>query len=365
MYIFNLINSTNPLDATFIHPNFHSLAFILCKASYHKLLVDKNEKIFNFEKYDINKDQDKIAEMFINNPNLFHSTSLEIDANDSEDMNSLSNIRAIFLRNKEIYFSGATDLQIFNDVVPHLEIDNVYTGSIFKSGSDFYLAHVNNAVVYIKKNFECALNQLVQVKILGKTPFLLSYNGEIIENQACNVYRYRSHILFRNLSDSNIQQYMDANSYSVLIRPSSTESHCVVVCKIQNNLFYSFKVREFINVDEHSKIYYEFEQVKYNSIDSFISEYIQKMYQRIEEIISFKYFFQTVREAEANSRSSGEYVRYSVCFSYQYPRYLEFIVAGKKIFIKIDGGDLILKNMKFKDFSHLVGYVKLNHKSLL
>jgi len=361
---FNLKSSKNPLDRTFVHPNFYSLAVIVCKGAYHKLVLSNSDQIQGKDKYDINKDFNDIAELIISRPSLIKAMVFASNLEDTDDTHSLDVVRKILLRDNEIYFTGATDMQIFNDVVPHLE-NKLYSGTVSKVGTDFYLILVNNATVYVKKTCECSVNQIVDVEISGFTPSQLSYTGMIVENTQKPVNKYKTHNLFRNLNGSSIEEYMRNKLFSILVRPSSSENHCVVVCKIQDDLFYSFKLRECYERGSSVRIFYEYRDRHYDSIDVFIETFVKKMYLRIEEIMKFKYFFRTSEEARAYSNSQGEYTRYSLYFSREFLGYIEFLVANRKILVKIDGDWLLVKNKRFSNLCDLVNYIKVNYSTII
>lgn len=360
---FNLLSSRNPLDRTLVHPDLHSIAIILCKGAYHRLLNDRNEAVLGGIRYDINKDQDKILELMVSKPSLVESFVVPADGDDAEEMASLSNVRRIFINSNEICFSGASDAQIFEDVVPHLN-NQVYLGTVCKIGTDFVLCLVSDAIVYAKKTFDCTLNQIVKVEITGSTPSMLSYSGNIQETAAQPADRFKTHTLFRNMDEPSIENYMNAKAHSILIRPSSTENHCVVVCKIQDDLFYNLKLRECCKGCGEIEPCYDFKGRMFTSIDEFIEDYVKKIYRTVREAMRFKHFFKSPSEAREYLSVPGEYVKYCLYLSREYPGYLECLFGNKRILVKIDGDSLVCKGTRLPCIDELVRFIKTNARDL-
>lgn len=352
---FNLTSSRNPLDRTLIHPDQYSLAVILCKGAYHRLLNDHGSTQHH-PRYDLDKDLDKILELMVSLPS--HVESFAVSESD-EEMSGLSNVRRIFIRCSEVYFRGASDIQIFEDVVPHLN-NQVYLGSVCKVGADFVLCLVEDATVYAKKTFDCTLNQVVQVEITGSTPSMLSYNGKVLEIAVKPTNRFRTHSLFRNMDEPSIESYMNASAHSILIRPSSTESHCVIVCKVQSDLFYNLKLRECGD----KETYYDFKGKRFISIEDFVEKYVKGVYKSIREAMGFKHFFRSPGEAREYLAVPGEYVKYCFYLSREYPGYIECLFGIKKVLVKIEDGSLVYRNNRFSGIDELVRFIKTHAKSL-
>lgn len=354
---FNLEDSDNSLDKTYVHPNNYSKASTICLGAYHKLLNDASDAILNYEKFDIYKDQAKITEVIVNQPELIQYFKVPAAMPEDEKV-KLTQLKNIIMRSKEITFSGSSDLQIFNDVVPHIEQNKEYSGTISKIGTDFFLCNVNNATVYVKKACELSTNQIVKIKVISKTPDMLSYEGVVNEEENTVVDRFRTHPLFKCLDQRSLEKYMELNSHTVLIRPSSTTSHCVVVCKLDNELFYSIKLKECY---ENAKFCYEFKDKKYPSIDNFIETYVRPIYLHLSKVMSFKYYFKTQREALEYLHLPGEYVKYCVLLSKEALGYLEFLILGKKFYVKLDGSKLAFKNHSFNSLEEMISFLKMNN----
>lgn len=357
---FNLSSSKNPLERTLIHPTNFSMAKIFFKGQYHSLLNSRNDVIMNYPNLDLEKDENKIVEIFVEKPSLLEYFS-EFRSNDN-DLMFFNVLKSVMLRPDEIYFSGANDMQIFDDVVPNLSEDKVHSATIIKAGPNFYLCQASNsATIYISKRSEYEVNQIVKVKIIDKTPFALTYTGEIVEEQQASLEKFRTHRYFKNLDYKSLEIFMSKNDKKIQIRPTSTQDCCVVVCKIEDDLFFSYKLKE---VCENEKVLYEFKNRVFPSIDLFIDDYLKKMYKTVQSIVSFKYYFESIEKAKTHLETPGEFIKYCVVLSREMPGYLEFILGGKRIFAKIDGDRLILKDYTFKSFDDFVGFVKIHIKTL-
>ncbi|ELA41575.1 uncharacterized protein VICG_01439 [Vittaforma corneae ATCC 50505] len=360
---FNLLSSENPLDKTLIHPVNYSMAIILFKSAYHSLLSAQHDSIMNRMHLDLEKDESKIIELFVNQPELLASYST-IGMDGDKDMQTLADLKQIMLREDEVYFAGASDAQVFDDVVPHLEQNQTYSGTVTKVGNSFYLCQVSNATVYIRKSSELALNQIVKVEITGSNPPALSYSGNVVEEEGFKVDKFRSHSLFRNMPYDALEKHMRESNKSLAIRPSSTPSCCCVVCKIEDDLFFTYKLKETIKSEDGFKISYEFKNRYYSSIDAFIDDYIKKTYNMIGSIVSFKYYFADPAQAQRHIEEPGEFVKYSIVLSRKVPGCLEFLLSGKHVFSKIDGDRLILKEHSFETLDDLIRFIKTHIKSL-
>lgn len=357
---FNLTASRNPLERTLIHPTNFSMAKIFFKGQYHSLLNSRNDSIMNYPILDIEKDEDRIVEIFVEKPSLLEYFS-GFRSND-DDLLFFDVLKSVMLRPDEIYFTGANDIQIFDDVVPYLSPDKIHTATITKAGPNFYLSQTSNsATIYISKRGEYEVNQVVQVKIVDKTPYILTYTGEIIDEQQASIEKFRLHRYFKSLDYKSLEIFMSKNDKKIQIRPSSTQGCCVVVCKIEDDLFFSYKLRE---ISENDQVTYEFRNRIFPSIDLFIDDYLRKMYKMVQTIVSFKYYFESAEKAKQHLEASGEFIKYCVVLSREMPGCLEFILGNKRIFARIDGDRLVLKDYTFRSFEDFIGFVKIHIKTL-
>lgn len=361
---FNLLSSGNPLDRTLIHPSNYSMATILFKSAYHSLLNIRHESIMSLAHLDLEKDEKKIVELFVNQPGLLASYSIA-GMDGDKDLQTLANLKKIMLREGEVHFAGASDIQIFDDVVPHLEQNKTYIGTVTKVGSDFYLCQTMDATVYVRKNSELTLNQIVNVEITGSNTAALNYSGNIVEDEGIKADRFRSHFLFKDMPYDALERYMRESNSSLSIRPSSTPGCCCVVCKIGEDLFFTYKLKEeTIKSEDGFEILYEFKGQQYPSIDAFIDDYIKKTYKMISSIISFKYYFANPVQAQKHTEEPGEFVKYAIILSRKVPGYLEFLLCGKRVLAKIEGDRLVLKEHSFNTLDDLIRFVKTHIKSL-
>lgn len=349
--LFKLSSSKNPLDKTCVHPRNYSLANILCKGAY-MVLINKTGQ----QEQSVAKSDEKIVEIVLGN--LSCLGNIDIPEDDDKDPVYVSGdlIRRMLMNQKSSSFTGATDQQIFDDVVPMLD-NSFYSGVISKVGSDFYLAEVQGATVYIKKNAEYALNQIVDIQIIGQSTQMLSYNGEIIEQKMLPTERFRKHQLFRNLDQSKIQELSMKESIPILVRPSSQQGCCSVVCRIEGDLFFNFRLLE-------NKDGYEFNSQSYQSIDDFIHRYIAALYQSCYNIKKFKYFYEDESKAIEYIRTPGDYAKYALFFSRKNPGYLEVIFGNRKIVLKIEDKFLIFRNKRFGSVEEFARFLKANYNSL-
>lgn len=357
---FCLEDSENPLDRTFVHPNNYSLASIFCQGLYHKLLNDKCDAIMCYEKLDVMRDQAKVVALIVNQPGLLEYFCTPTSASE-EERSSLIGMKKILMRLNEASFSGASDLQIFEDVVPNLELNKIYSGTVSKTGSDFFLCDVNNSTVYVKKSAELSTNQIVQIEVVDRKPDLLSYEGLILDNKIQTVDKFKTHPLFRNLDHLSLEKYMESNSFSILIRPSSTSSHCVVVCKLDKGIYLPLKVRESF---ENTKFHYDFKGERYQSIDKFIESYVKPIYIHLNKILNFKYYFKNRNEAIEYLQTPGEYVKYCIILSREALGYLELFISGRKFLIKLDGPKLVFQNYKFNSLDEVISFFKTHNQKL-
>ena len=354
---FCLEDSENPLDRTSVHPNNYSLASIVCQGLYHKLLNDKSDAIMNNEKLDVMKDQSKIVNLIINQPSLLEHFITPLNASE-EERNSLIDMKKILMRVNEVSFSGASDIQIFEDILPFIELNRIYSGTISKVGNDFFLCDVNNATVYVRKSTELSTNQIVDIEITGRRPEMLSYEGIIVDPRQQVVNKFRTYSLFKNLDQHSLEKYMEANGCNFLLRSSSTPSHCVFVCRLDQGLFLSLKIKECY---ENATFHYEFKDEKYDSLNKFMDLYVKPIYGHLSKILNFKYYFKTQEEALNYLQTPGEYVKYCIVLSREAIGFIEFLILGKKFFIKLDGPKLVFKNYRFGSLDELISFFKVNN----
>ncbi|KAM0679728.1 hypothetical protein GINT2_002138 [Glugoides intestinalis] len=357
---FNLPSSTNPLDHTLVHPVNYSMATVLLKSAYHALLSNKNDAVMSLPLLNIESDSDKIVAFFVSRPDLLESYMIDND----NDFAMLSEIRDTLLRTGTVCFSGAPDTHIFDDVVPCLEIGSVHSATVLKLGASFYLCNAANAIVYVKKGPELLINQIVRVEILEKSFSTLSYNGRIIEEVQSTTERFTTHSLFKNMDQLALVDYMAANNLSIAVRASAVPGCCTVVCKISQDLYFSFRLKESsLNTSNFTTVYY-FKDIVYSSIDAFIDSYIKKTYKTISAISTFKYYFRTEEDAISHLKCQTEFVRYALLLSRELPGYIEFLLEGKRVFIKIDGDKFVLKEYVFNTVEEVVRFIKTNVKSI-
>lgn len=359
---FYLLSSNNPLDRTLVHPVNHSLAVILFKSAYHAL-QSTNTSVVNQAQLNLEKDKDKIIEMFVNNPELLSEYSTIYVPQDNH-MQALFDVKQIMLRMGDVRFTGAPDDQIFDDVVPHLEVGNTYSGTMAKVGNDFYLCQISNATVFIKKLDDFVLNQIVKVEITGRNNMTLSYQGRVVNDGVMIADKFRSHSLFKDMPYDILEDWMNMAHCSIAIRPSSTPGHCCVVCKVEDDLFLTFKLKEKIDPSDGYAISYEYKDNSYQRIDVFINEYVKRVYKIIQKVVSFKYYFPTAEQAERYLKEPGDYIKYAVILSRTTPGYIELLVGGKRVFVKIEDGRLVLRDHSFGGVDEFIRFIKTHIKSL-
>lgn len=354
---FNLLDSRNSLDKSFVHPDFYSIAHIVCKVTYHKLVILKHDCVMNKLNLSISTDNYEISDIFVSNPDYLKIVSMGLTDEPRDDVEKVEIVKRILERTNEPYFSGASDYQIFSDVVPRLE-NKIYIGTIMHAGPDFYIINVENASVYVKKIGEYSINQIVNVEIQGSVSYMLSYNGCIIESLNNVTEMFKTHSLYRNMNQSSIEKYMNNNGFNILIRPSSQEGACVVVCKIFDDLFYTFKLTEIVESGDTQNTCYLYSNINYKTINHFIDSYISVFYNLINDIIKFKYFYKTEDEALQYVEAPGQFIKYCIYFSRKYPGFIEILIGGKKSFIKIEDKNLVFNKMRFSRIEDVIGYIK-------
>lgn len=360
---FNLSTSSNLLERTLIHPTSFSMAIVLFKSAYHSL--NSNMHVFppEYSNLEIERDEKKIVELFVNQPELLAKYTVP-GSDEDKEVQKLLNLKRIMLRTGEVYFSGASDDQIFDDVVSPLMINQIYPGTVIKIGADFYLCQISDATVYIRKSTELALNQIVKIEITGKNPAMLSYSGNIIEDERVVAERFRAHTLFRDMHYDALQDYMEKSKNVILIRPSSTRGCCSIVCRVLEGLFFTFKLKEVISADGKFKTMYEFGDRSYPTIDEFVNEHVKRVYAMLHSIVSFKYYFPDVSKARKYLEEPGEFARYAIILSREAPGYLEFLLNGKRVFAKIEADEFILKNRSFSSLDNLIRFIKAHAKDI-
>jgi len=358
---FNLLSSKNPLDRLLIHPTNYSMAVVLFKSAYHSLKNTGESAIINQSDFDLEKNKDEIVQLFVSNPALLSEYS---PGYVDDDMKMLFNIRLTILQAGAARFSGASDDQIFCDVVPQLDREKTYAGTIVKVGVDFYLCQAANVTVFIKKAEELVLNQIVKVNIIEESPATLSYVGKIVNDVSAYADKFRSHALFRDMPYDMLEAHMKQTNSSIAVRPSSTPGHCCVVCKVENDIFLTFKLSENIDLANGHAISYVFKDNSYTRIDTFINDYVKRVYKLIQSVVSFKYYFQSAEQAKKYLSEPGEYVKYAIVLSREAPGYVEFLLEGKRVFVKIEGGRLALRDRSFENIDEFIRFVKTHIKSL-
>lgn len=349
---FNLTDSKIALDRSFVHPNLYSTAYVLLKSYYHRLLIEKNALVTQAAQFIIETDYEAISDLFVSNPSYLKITAPPISQGPTYDL-----VWGILQRDSEIYFTGATDAQIFDDVVAKLDY-KVYSASILHVGPTFYICNVQGTSVFVRKEGEYSLNQIVEVDIQDRTNFMLNYSGSIVEAERVSLDTFRIHPLFKNLNHCELEDFMKNSGHTILIRPSSTSSFCVVVCKILNSIFYSFKIHESVDQNDHTTVFYTYLDRKYPSLNHFIQEYISKMYFIMDEILKHKYFYSSPEDGTRYMDTAGEFTKYCMFFSKNHPGMLEVLIQDKKLMVKIDGEYLYSCKQRFGSIYDLISYIK-------
>lgn len=340
---FVLADSPHPLDGTPVHPKDYSMATVVCKGAYN--LSQREENI----------PDDKIISWILENKQLIRELRLP----DDQDVQALRMVRGVLLAKELPYFSGATDRQVFEDVVRPME--ESVQATICKVGRDFYLADCDNMSIYIRKTggVDYFINQRIQVKIVDRCYHMLNYLGEIEEEEPDTAHLIK-HPLFRNLDQGALQARMETESKNVMIKSSSQKDHVVVLCRLQSGIFYGLRLKcEFVS-ERSSRFYYGYH--RYDSIDNFLNSYVRELFQLVHLVKKFKYFFRTYEEAAAHIGSGGEYRRYAICFSRSNPGYLDFLYSNKRVCALLDGKELVYRDHRFLTLEEFLNYAKVNFK---
>ncbi|KAI5148170.1 hypothetical protein ENBRE01_0158 [Enteropsectra breve] len=340
---FTLEDSSQPLDASFVHPRDYSMATVICTGAYFSL----NGHMENTGSRDI------VSSMLKRSSDL-HTVNLPND--NPEEYYETKCILDQLTVDKPRGFNGANDEQIFNDVVYELKEGEVYEGTVVKDANDYLIVEVKGAAVFVRKiseNYD--LNQNVKVEVVKKVVAMLNYTGTIVHEKSVSTgHMFEKHPLFRNVPHETLLHMLRNSSDLVLLRPSSVENSFVVVCKIKDRLFFLYRVSE---INENC---YEHQARKYTSIDHFIATYIKGVFKLVREIFSFKYYFDCSKTAIPHLQNGGNYLRYAVSFSEENPGYLEFYYKNKKAMVKIDSSSLVYKNTAFPNLMEFISYAKKN-----
>ncbi|KAI4291980.1 hypothetical protein PAPHI01_1254 [Pancytospora philotis] len=362
---FVLDDSSNPLDATPVHPKDYSLATVLCKSAY---VIHKERDTAGYDGLGKNDDAQIVAE-------LLENLHVLRDVRIPDGADALHSIKEMLLSKKPEPFRGATDRQIFNDVV--CELGELAAGVVVKVGRDFYIVECavaseesghsvpRTATVYIRKDSEYALNQLVTVRISGPSYQTLSYNGDIVDSPAAQSGRlYIKHRLFRNMDHGSLVRLMEQDNQKIMVRPSSEADCCVVICKLQSGVYAPIKVRVKQRgaaaggaSDDGSWEFVHNNHI-YSGLDEFINDYIRRLYRIVYSITSYKHYYRSEAEALAYVGGSDQYMRYAVILSVQAPGCLEFLFANKRVLVRIEADRLVYKNHNFPSIDAFISFAK-------
>ena len=347
----------------FIHP-IHALEMLVKSDQYFKGATDR--MIF----YDVvpaiinsNSGMGNGSNMGSSNSNMGYSSgsmgnyssSNTVYSNTNNNSTTYSNTTYSTNNNPISPYSNSTTYSnpILNNTTTSTTL---YSGVVVKIGNDFYLIDVQDAIVYVKKNCTLELNQLVDVQILSPSFSTLSYSGEIVHRKNNNLFL--RHRLYRNIS----QAEMKRREIQLCIRSSSQPSTCVVVSRLDEDIFLSYRLQE---VSGENVVYllkrgcgtYEFD-----SLDDFIEGYLKDVNRFIHRISSFKYFKMSREEALDFVRSDSS--KYSIFLSRDFPGCVEMFFGRSKLVVQIEQGFLMYKNNRFSTVEELCNYCKRNYPRL-
>ncbi|KAI5170933.1 hypothetical protein PAEPH01_1568 [Pancytospora epiphaga] len=355
---FTLSDSQQPLDPTNAHPKDYSIARILCKSAF--LLHNPG---YNYNSTD-NSISDENLKAVLSDLQQLENLSIP------EDTADLKQVRALLLAVKPDFFPGATDEQIFQDVVPKLDLKA--TGIISKVGPTYYIVECpclgtcglsrTTAMVYVYKTGEYLLNQPVSLEMIEPRYNLLSYRGTIVEEPVKEEIVFIKHRLFRNVDHGTLLNLMAQDNQNVLIRPSSQKDCYVVVCRLYSGIFHSIRIkieRDLLNNSIESVIY---DGIRYSGIDDFIDKYLKGMYAQVRGITSYRHFFDNEADAIAYISEKCQYVRNAIILSKTSPGYMEFLYQNKRVPVLIAGKRLQYKNELFNCVDEFISYAKTNFR---
>lgn len=337
--------SSEPLDRTPLHPCDYSMAVVLCKGA-----------LLSSEAGDGTIGDRDAVERILSRPSLLRGLAIPGGAEGV----ALCRIKAVLLSAAPVVFSGASDEQIFSDIIP--SVKGAVSAVITKVGRDFYLAETNEpsdgppALLYIRKTGEFQLNQAVQARIIEAVPHMLSYAAEIVPTQTTHDTPFIRHRLFRNTDQAGIERLMAEGGHSVLIRSSSHGGFCVVVVRLAPSIFHGFRVHACL--DSCTSLAYEHAGVAYSSLDEFIDRFVRGFLRTVRAVASHRAFFRSEADAHAHVSDTGAYRRYAVVFSTANPGFLEFLFGNKHVPLRIDAECLVYRDRSFSTLDDFISYAK-------
>lgn len=345
---FSLSSSSNLLDGTHVHPKDYSWATVVCRGACDRT----GEGSLSGS---------QVVQNVLENPRLLHQLALPDEEVSIPNGMKPSVLRTMLLDSGYPLFEGATDQQIFCDVVPALGEGSSYDGVVFKEGDDFYLVDANGATVYVRKDrcpdTEFSLNQIVKIKITNTSYHMLSFGGEILAEPGAAMQHFARHRLYHAGDQQTVEAYIRDEGMNVLVRGSSSPSCCVVICRIEDYLFFSYRLHEG---ELDGRICYRYYENVYESLDIFVQKFVAGVYQLVQCIRNFKYFYNSREEAFGYLREPGKYVKYAICFSRKNPGFIEFLYGSKQALARVDGDGLQFKDLKFSRLEEFLAYAKQN-----
>lgn len=365
---FVLADSNSPLDATPVHPQDYSLAAVLCKSA----CVIGGDRGGAGGAGSDSTDEAAAIRQAIGNLGLIRAVQLP------EGAESLGAVKGALLSQPPAEFTGATDQQMFDDIVA--ELSGTVTGTVIKIGKGFYIAEcraaqpsqgrelkgcdkpVGTATVFLKTDCALSLNQTITVRITSKNLPTLSYNGELTATQQAQPDRfYLKHRLFRNTDHASLLRLMDADNCNVMARSSSEPGIIAVVCRLQAGIFLPIRLRVRANHDGSAPSFFHEGKI-YQSLDSFIDDHVKKLYRTLYSVTAYAHFYKVEAAAIAYISEPSQYIRHAIVLSRHTPGCIEFLFANKRVLARLDASGLIYRDASFPSINAFIKYAKANFR---
>ena len=342
---FKIIKGKNKLDGWNLHPQDYSATYALSQ-----FIANKNN---------YNGTEDQKLDYLLTNIHKIDNSEL----NQVENYNVTKLKRIIdILKSQRYIFQGASDKVVFNDIFSMNIVDvpsnkngilGTSTGIISNRTKNYLLVDVHGVKVWCRDATDkYEVNQIVDIEILKPVWFKLLYYGKILSKQQPEAY-FKHHQLYRSYIPNNMQ---------IFIRESmSNKNACVVVLKIEEDLYFQYKLIEQIydNIVSYKLIVSDTITYSYDTIDLFITQYLEPLNHFVHHLTTFKYFKTSKEEAESYIREEGEFMKYACFFSKDMPGYITVLFGKFILKLKIDSNQLIFKgNRRFQSLEEFSTYCK-------
>lgn len=342
---FKIAKSKNILDRYNLHPQDYSIVHALSQ-----FIVEKNN-------YNGTEDQ-KINYLL---ENICKVNNSELNQIKNFSVTELKRVTDI-LKSQLYIFQGVNDKMVFNDIFSMNIVDipsnkngilGTSTGIIFSRTKNYLLVDIHGVKVWCRDTTDkYEVNQIVDIEILNPVWSKLLYYGRILSKQYPEAH-FKHHQLYRTYIPNNMQ---------IFIRESmSNKNACVVVLKIEKDLYFQYKLIEQIydNIASYKLVINDEISYSYDTIDSFIIQYLEPLNHFIHHLTTFKYFKKSKEEAERYIKEEGEFMKYACFFSKDMPGYITMLFGKFILKLKIDLNQLIFKdNRKFRSLEEFSTYCK-------